>query len=785
MAHYFYNKLNLKTSVTLPLVFVPFNIILQAQASTKPNVIVIISDDQGYGDLSCYPHTTEISTPNIDKLAEQGVRFMQAYSNSPISGPSRAAYMTGRYPQRMGFYGNEDAFAGLPADTKLMSNYFKDAGYSTCLIGKWHLGEFDHNHPLNMGFDRFFGFLGGQHNYFAVNDGHSRMHGSHCQAFIYDQYEPMVRTEYLTTEFTNRAIDYINTQKDAQNPFYLQLNYNAPHGPLEAPEEYLSKRNNGLTKRDKVLAMIDVLDDDIGRLSDYLESTGLSENTVIVFASDNGGDPNVGHHNWILRGRKGWLTEGGIRVGFIMKAPGKIVPGTVYDKPVTLLDILPTVLTASEIGYDSNYFDGKNLIGYLNNNSLTPHETLYWGFKPASNRFAVRSGDWKLVRENIDSGVLYGLFNLKEDVEESNNLINNNVAKRNELLSLYQTWIAAMPQSLFESTGVTTGKDCTKAKIIIHSYNQNSLTISIDPMSTNLKKTNFILYDGFTNFYPNEIEEMQNGHYILFYDFNPDIDYSLMMDQEGYLIPVINFDVREKEYLRIGSPESVPQWTRNCNVSTAANHDHGLYDTNATQKSFQFVYGSGHFLETTAFNEIISLSFYLRKQSTSSARIAGDFIITVFDGTTIVTSDTIRHTYYKTNGFNSYETEPYHINVNRQASSSSGLYVRWDYLALNPTPSEVSNVIMDDIVFTYHANASTGNNPGGVLLTEVYPVFFDQFLIIQTNQESSDFTLYDIAGSVLKKGTVNGTKLSLETSSLKQGPYIIKVNNVSKLIVKK
>ncbi len=408
----------------------------------RPNIILIFSDDQGYGDLSCYPHTLPIQTPNIDRLASEGLRLTDAHVSAPICSPSRAGLLTGRYQQRFGYYGNGDAEPGIPTSQRLLGHYLKPAGYTTACIGKWHLGWEEKNHPLNMGFDEFFGFLGGQHDYFDPNIGHPGVgQDPNGYAPIYDGTELVEQIEYTTIDFTRRALDFIN--RHAHHPFCLYLAYNAIHGPLQAPQEYLARYNNGATNRDKVRAMLDVMDEGVGQLLDTLKNNGIDDNTMVFFISDNGGSLSTGHHNWKLREGKGRLFEGGIRIPFIVRWPKGLPKNKTYSAPVITLDVLPTILAAVGLQPpDDPALDGVNLLPYFQGKiSEPPHELLYWSFAEKTNRWAIRRGDWKLVHEKSD----FGLYNLKNDLQEQNNLIEDQPQITEELTALYESWIQQMP----------------------------------------------------------------------------------------------------------------------------------------------------------------------------------------------------------------------------------------------------------------------------------------------------------------------------------------------------
>jgi arylsulfatase A-like enzyme len=412
----------------------------------KPNVILIVVDDQGYGDLSCYPHTRPVDTPHIDQIASEGVLFTNGYANHHGSAPSRAALLTGRYQQRIGFYDIWEVQKGLPAGQKLLGDWLRQAGYATALIGKWHLGEKDYNHPLKMGFDRFFGFLGGMHDYYDPFIGDTWEGGANGYAPIYDQHNIVNSIDYLTNEFTRQAIRFIDQNRSG--PFFIYLSYNAPHGPFQAPQVYLDKYPDESGTYRKIRAMTRVLDEDIGKIMSHLQKRKIDRNTLVVYVSDNGG--TRAHHNWVLRGHKGMVTEGGIRVPFIMKLPGTIPGGLVYDQPAIFLDIMPTILDLAGIDEPAAAaLDGVNLIPYLTGKaSGSPHEVLHWSWDPYFDRWAIREGPWKALREMEDGKLITGLFRLDADPGEQINLIDQYPGKFEELRKIHLNWIDQMPPSL-------------------------------------------------------------------------------------------------------------------------------------------------------------------------------------------------------------------------------------------------------------------------------------------------------------------------------------------------
>lgn len=412
----------------------------------KPNFLIILIDDLGYQELSCYCEKNPLFlTPNIDQIAKNGIRMTNGYVTAAICAPSRAGLLTGRYQERFGFYDNCDSENGLPPNEKLFGDYLKFAGYTTGIIGKWHLGWKKKDNPLNRGFDEFFGFQGGFHDYFKTDLGHDNFKGQSYHPML-NGFEPVITKKYLTEEFTDRAIDFIT--RHSQQPFCLYLPYNAIHSPDQAPRKYLERFNNGKTPFDRRCAMINCLDDQIGRLTNTINKLNIADNTIIFFISDNGGVNNLP-----LRSGKGSFYDGGLRVPFIISWPGTLQKGITYDRPVISLDVMATILSVSGVGFPKDReLDGVNLMDFLTGqNKSVPHHILHWASTPwtpgATVRFAIRKDNWKLVREQAVEDN-YELYNLAEDISETNNLLQQKKEIAQELIKLHQDWYKKMPASL-------------------------------------------------------------------------------------------------------------------------------------------------------------------------------------------------------------------------------------------------------------------------------------------------------------------------------------------------
>jgi len=378
----------------------------------KPNILLIVADDLGYADVGAHG-CKDFATPNIDSLAQNGLRFASGYVSSAVCAPSRAGLMTGRYQDRFGFQGNPKHGVqwGLPVTERTMADRLKTAGYKTAVFGKWHLGEKPEWHPLSRGFDEFFGFLSGMHDYFKTDDPQwgSIMRGR----------ERAELKEYLPFALAKEACGFIERQKEA--PFFIYLAFNTPHTPLQAPADYLKKATQITDQRRQTYAaMVMALDDAVGRVLSTLREQGQEENTLIFFLSDNGGPliagsaPN-GSKNDPLRGGKIQLWEGGIRVPFFIQWKGHLPAGKLVEEPIISLDILPTAVAVAGLETQPEWkLDGLNLLPLLEGktNHLTRKE-FFWKF--GDTQFAVRNGDWKLVRVHNDKG----LFDLATDISET------------------------------------------------------------------------------------------------------------------------------------------------------------------------------------------------------------------------------------------------------------------------------------------------------------------------------------------------------------------------------
>ena len=390
-------------------------------AESKPNILVILADDLGWGDLGCYPKgkawgpEAYVATPQIDRLAASGARCTDGYATCMVCSPSRAGLLSGRYNERFGWYGFNEAHAGIPRDIPLLPEAMHAAGYATGMVGKWHVGLPRGRRPLERGFDRFFGFHGGQHDYFEPNIGDPVVGVPNApDAYILDQDEPVDRINYLTDEFTDRALAFMRTTHDAGRPFFLYLAYNTPHPPMQSRwedlEPYAKQRPRGrFNSRDIARAMIGNLDTNVGRLTAWLRDSGIARDTLVIFTSDNGGADDgpgrVTQHDGGLRGRKGYFYEGGIRIPYIVTWPDHVPAGSVYRQAVSHLDIYPTALAAAGVpdGKRPAHLDGVDLLPFLaGTRSDAPHAQLFWSLENRNVKWAVREGRWKLVNDDTN-----------------------------------------------------------------------------------------------------------------------------------------------------------------------------------------------------------------------------------------------------------------------------------------------------------------------------------------------------------------------------------------------
>lgn len=416
---------------------------LTAFAAPRPNFVFILADDLRYADVG-FHGCQDIPTPNLDRLAASGMRFTSGYAGHPFCSPTRASLMTGRYQHRFGWENNiaydpQNTLMGLPASGKTIAERLKRLGYRTGMVGKWHLGAAHPFHPNQRGFDEFHGFLGGGHNYFEVNL--HRPMGEGYYTPIDHNGQPRGLDGYLTTDLTDAAVGFIRRQ--GQKPFFLYVAYNAPHTPLQAPADRLARLAHiQERKRRTYAAMVSVMDDGVGRILAALEARGLRENTLVCFLSDNGGPTNVNaSSNRPLRGTKGTVYEGGIRVPFVMSWPGRLLAGGTYHHPVIASDLTVTALSlAGEKPDELAQLDGVDLLPLLKGTQGgSPHPFLCWRMG-GGKAWAIRAGSWKLLQSGANRPA--ELYDLDQDLAETRDLASERPEIVARLRHLYEQWNA-------------------------------------------------------------------------------------------------------------------------------------------------------------------------------------------------------------------------------------------------------------------------------------------------------------------------------------------------------
>ncbi len=415
----------------------------------RPNFILIVADDLGYADLG-FQGSKQIPTTNIDRLAMEGIIFTNGYVSSSVCSPSRAGLITGRHQASFGFYDNlfpaqpgfDPDYVGLPLTEKTLADRLRFLGYTNGIIGKWHLGEKPHFYPLKRGFDEFWGFLGGAHDYFWAKPQGEGMEGP-----IECNYKTPDPLSYITDDIGNECVNFIRRHKS--EPFFLMASFNAPHSPMQASKEDLSLFIHIKDElRRTYCAMVYRLDQNVGKILKTLNEEGLESNTFVVFISDNGGPANSisnGSINAPLRGQKTTVLEGGIRVPFIMKWPEKLMAGGKIEDPVSSLDICPTFIAAA--GGSTSEMDkliGVNILPFLTGQTDNkPHETLEWRYTVG---FAIREGDWKLIRLPDRLPMLY---HLTDDISEQNDVALQNLERTKAMLKKLGTWEVHLPHPVF------------------------------------------------------------------------------------------------------------------------------------------------------------------------------------------------------------------------------------------------------------------------------------------------------------------------------------------------
>ena len=401
----------------------------------RPNIIYIMADDLGYADLSCYGRK-DYSTPNLDKLSTQGMKFISAYSAAPLCTPTRVGFMTGRYPARFPVGLREplvmnakDSMIGLSPEYYSLPLLLQNAGYETALIGKWHLGFKPEYSPNKNGFDYFFGFNSGGLDY--ISHG-----GEKDGSDLYENEKAIAVDGYLTDIFEQKVIDFL--QKPHRKPFFLSVQFNAPHWPWQGPDDKAypdTLRLNAGGSPETFAIMMKELDDAVGTIINELEKQNAT-NTVVIFTSDNGGEKFSDMGN--LTGMKFLLWEGGIKVPAFIRWPGKIKPG-ITEQPIITMDWTATI--ASIAGAQPKYpFDGKDLTPLLMAQQTNNDRTFYWRVHQRNRQKAIRDGNWKWLQD--EKGEY--LFDLSVDPGEKNNLREKQPAKFETLKKKFELWEATM-----------------------------------------------------------------------------------------------------------------------------------------------------------------------------------------------------------------------------------------------------------------------------------------------------------------------------------------------------
>ena len=457
--------------LTLCLAFVP-----QGWAAEKPNIVVIIADDLGYGETGMMGNR-EIPTPHIDSLAASGIRCTAGYVTSSYCSPSRAGIMTGRFQSRFGYNQNPTGkknlleSAGLPETEKTFVSMLSDAGYATALTGKWHLGTTQSKRPTARGFDHFYGFLHEGHYYVpgppfenvwtmvrdtSIEKGKRERTGKLIRGNyapisepaydadnpIHRQTETLDEFDYLTDAITDEAVTFIDDHHDS--PFCLVVSYNAVHSPMQAKKEDVQQLRRIHDVQRRIFAgMLVALDRGVGRVTESISRHAITRNTLVVFVSDNGGPTEeLTSSNAPLRGGKGSLYEGGVRVPMIWSMPGTLPKGVTEDRPVLSLDIAATACELASIAVPKN-FDGRSILSWIDGaGGESPHETIYW--RMPNGKMALRSGNWKIVQPKRNASI--ELYHLVGDPSESRNLASDEPAKLGELIRRWKAMDSQMEE---------------------------------------------------------------------------------------------------------------------------------------------------------------------------------------------------------------------------------------------------------------------------------------------------------------------------------------------------
>ncbi|MEZ6139629.1 MAG: sulfatase-like hydrolase/transferase [Zavarzinella sp.] len=421
---------------TFLLLAIMLNCVVKSSAA-PPNFLLIFADDHGYGDVSTY-QASDVRTPNIDRIAKEGMLFTRMRANCTVCSPSRAALLTGRYPDRVGVPGvirtkPEDSWGYFKPNVPTIADELKKIGYHTGIIGKWHLGLESPNTPNERGFDHFHGFLGDMMDSYTTH----RRHGNNYMRLNDQVIDPK---GHATDLFTEWAVDYLHERAKEKKPFFLYLAYNAPHFPIQPPADWLAK----VKKRDPLLsekraqnvAFVEHLDDRIGQVLAALKQAGLDENTVVVYCADNGGSVPHAQNNTPWRGGKQDHYDGGLRVPFMIRWPAQIKPGSQSDYAGLNFDLFPTFLELAG-QKTSAELDAQSLVPILKGGTISTPRDLYFTRREGGKTYGGKSyealirGDWKLMQN--DPYHPLELYNLKNDPQEKVNLATKEPKILNEM----------------------------------------------------------------------------------------------------------------------------------------------------------------------------------------------------------------------------------------------------------------------------------------------------------------------------------------------------------------
>lgn len=459
----------------------------------------------GYGDVG-YHGTRKIMTPHIDSIANEGVHFSKAYSSASVCGPSRSGLLTGVYQQRFGAGENMNSsgyphdmkfpLAGVPKSQSMVSEMLKAKGYKTGMVGKWHLGMDKSLQPNSRGYDFYYGFLNGSHDYTAWTNKFAKSK-SKWPVFRNYEMEPPAENIYLTDLFSNEAVQFID--KNHEKPFFLFMSYNSVHHPWQVPQHYVErvKHLSDIKDTQIFMAMVLAMDNGIGRVLNKLKEKNISENTIVIFTTDNGTplgqglkpgkkDTTLTYGDHLMssagkfRGFKGDTYEGGTRVPLAIKWPNKIKAGQTYTKSVSTLDLVPTILAPLNQQTPSSgfHFDGVDLLPYIQGIKETaPHETLYWR---RDCDYAMLKGKWKITWNDRDHKRTIKLFNLEQDPFEKMDLANSMPEKVQTLQNEFDAWDSQQPDNLWWGGPENRNRGFDKGnRTHVAKFNQNSKAQSL------------------------------------------------------------------------------------------------------------------------------------------------------------------------------------------------------------------------------------------------------------------------------------------------------------------